>query len=66
VQPDEEKFERASWESEDDDVGIVCAVCGCRDFKVVYARPTTMKRIRRRRQCRHCGYRFTTYESIPD
>jgi len=44
--------------------GIVCPKCGCRHFHVVYIRPVTPNRIRRRRECRHCGRRITTYEHL--
>jgi len=41
--------------------GIVCHGCGCRHFLVVYTR-RERGRIVRRRECRHCGRRITTYE----
>ena len=42
--------------------GLVCARCGCRHFEVVYTRPAADNRIMRRRACRHCGKRITTFE----
>ena len=42
--------------------GIECRRCGCRHFFVRYTRPTIMGRILRRRECRNCGARVTTYE----
>lgn len=42
--------------------GLVCTKCGCRHFHVLYTRPVVNGRILRRRECRHCGYRVTTYE----
>jgi len=42
--------------------GIECPRCGCRHFRVVYTRPAQGGRIVRRRECRHCGRRITTYE----
>lgn len=42
--------------------GITCPKCGCRHFEVVYVYPVKGGRICRRRQCRHCGRRITTYE----
>ena len=42
-----------------------CPFCFAVDSKVVESRPTdegTM--IRRRRECTHCGKRFTTYEKV--
>lgn len=44
-----------------EDVGIACPKCGCRDFRVIYTRPRD-RMIERRRECRHCGRRITTYE----
>jgi transcriptional regulator NrdR family protein len=43
--------------------GLVCRVCGCRHFWVVYTRPSARPGwITRRRECRHCGKRITTRE----
>lgn len=44
--------------------GLACPACGCRHFEVLYTRATPMGTIRRRRQCRHCGRRVTTTETI--
>lgn len=42
-----------------------CPKCGCEDSKVVDSRGTDDgARIRRRRECLKCAYRFTTYEII--
>lgn len=42
-----------------------CPFCGDLDSKVVDSRPTDVgTSIRRRRECIHCGKRFTTYETI--
>lgn len=42
-----------------------CPKCGCEDSKVVDSRGTDDgERIRRRRECLKCAYRFTTYEII--
>jgi len=46
----------------DDRRGLVCPKCGCKRFYVVYTRPTWGGRIMRRRECRHCGRRITTFE----
>ncbi len=43
--------------------GLVCRHCGCRHFRVVYTRPAWGGRIMRRRECRHCGRRTTTFEA---
>jgi transcriptional regulator NrdR family protein len=42
--------------------GIACPACGCRHFRVLYTRPALGDRLLRRRECRHCGRRVTTYE----
>lgn len=42
--------------------GLECRACGCRHFRVVYTRPAWGGRILRRRECRHCGRRMTTWE----
>lgn len=42
--------------------GLTCARCGCRHFRVIYTRPAWGGRILRRRECRHCGKRVTTWE----
>lgn len=42
-----------------------CQYCGYFDSKVIDSRPTEEgSAIRRRRECLHCGRRFTTYEKI--
>ena len=44
-----------------------CPKCGEIDVGITEARDTPVNRVRRRRVCRKCGYRFTTYEVyIPD
>jgi len=42
--------------------GLICRNCGCRHFQVIYTRRTSKNRILRRRECRNCGRRITTYE----
>lgn len=42
--------------------GLVCPKCGCAQLRVVYTRPAWGGRLRRRRECRHCGHRITTTE----
>ncbi|MCL2072135.1 MAG: transcriptional regulator NrdR [Oscillospiraceae bacterium] len=44
---------------------MVCPECGFNDSKVVDSRPAETK-IRRRRECLKCMWRFTTYETIED
>lgn len=44
-----------------------CPKCNCPESKVVDTRPTDDGfKIRRRRECAECGYRFTTYEKIEE
>jgi transcriptional repressor NrdR len=44
---------------------VRCPSCGADDDKVVDSRPTTDgTAIRRRRECRACGVRFTTFERV--
>ncbi len=44
-----------------------CPKCNHSESKVVDTRPTDDGiRIRRRRECMECGYRFTTYEKIEE
>jgi hypothetical protein len=45
-----------------DQRGLVCRHCGCRHFRVIYTRPAWGGRIARRRECRNCGKRMTTWE----
>lgn len=42
---------------------IKCPLCGFADSKVVDSRPTDGAGIRRRRECKQCKNRFTTYET---
>lgn len=43
--------------------GLECPKCGCRHFYVIYTRRVRGK-IKRRRECRSCGRRVSTYEQI--
>ena len=45
-----------------DQKGLVCRYCGCRHFRVIYTRRAYGGRIMRRRECRHCRKRTTTWE----
>jgi len=45
-----------------DQRGLVCRHCGCEHFRVIYTRPAWGGRITRRRECRNCGRRMTTWE----
>jgi len=44
--------------------GLVCPKCGCRHFYVVYTRHGFGNKVVRRRECRHCGKRVTTWEQL--
>jgi DNA-directed RNA polymerase subunit RPC12/RpoP len=43
-------------------LGLACRHCGGKHFRVVYTRPSWGGRIMRRRACRNCGKRMTTWE----
>ena len=46
---------------------MYCTACGARDSRVIDSRESDDgKSIRRRRVCKDCGYRFTTYESLKE
>jgi transcriptional regulator NrdR family protein len=49
-------------QAEDNDRGLECRGCGCKHFRVVYTRPYRGGRVVRRRECRYCGKRMTTWE----
>jgi transcriptional regulator NrdR family protein len=42
--------------------GLECPRCRCGHFRVIYTRPAQGGRLVRRRECRHCGRRMTTWE----
>ena len=42
--------------------GLICRGCGCRHFLTTHTEPLKDGRIRRRRECRHCGRRVITLE----
>ncbi|MCC7408757.1 MAG: hypothetical protein IT442_11845 [Phycisphaeraceae bacterium] len=44
--------------------GLECPKCGCAHFRVLYTRRAWGGRVLRRRACRHCGRRVTTYERL--
>jgi len=54
---------RFSENANRDERGLLCPACGCRHLRVVYTRPTWGSRIMRRRECRHCGQRVSTWET---
>jgi len=43
--------------------GLECPKCGCAHFRVLYTRRALGGRLLRRRECRYCGRRITTYET---
>lgn len=43
--------------------GLACPKCGCHHFEVERTKPM-VGRIMRRRVCRHCGRKVTTYEKL--
>ena len=43
--------------------GLECPKCGCAHFRVLYTRRALGSRLLRRRECRYCGRRITTYET---
>ena len=49
--------------SQQTDRGIECSRCGCRHFYTTHTEPLRDGRIRRRKECRHCGRKIVTYES---
>ena len=51
-------------DQQSDDCGLVCPECQCRHFFVVYVRRVKKQRVMRRRECRNCGRRITTYEKV--
>ena len=54
---------RKKWPpTEIPDGGLTCRGCGCKHFYTVETRRQPRGRIMRRRECRNCGKRMTTYE----
>jgi hypothetical protein len=53
---------RKKWPPDEDQRGLMCRHCGCKHFWVVYTRAVRGGRLMRRRECRHCGRRVTTWE----
>lgn len=43
--------------------GLECPQCGCRHFYTTHTEPLRDGRIRRRKECRHCGRKIVTYEA---
>lgn len=51
-------------DSPDEEHGIKCPKCHCRDLRVQNTRPLG-NGIRRQRVCRHCQHSFYTFERNP-
>lgn len=45
-------------------LGLCCPQCGCSATDVIETRASLFRKVRRRRECVHCGHRFTTLESV--
>jgi len=43
--------------------GLECPQCGCRHFYTTHTEPLRDGRIRRRKECRHCGRKIVTHET---
>jgi len=54
--------ERKVWPPDQDQRGLECRKCGCKQFRVIYTRAALGGRIVRQRECRHCGRRMVTWE----
>ncbi len=48
--------------STDEARGLVCDGCGGRKWRVVYTRGRLDQVVQRRRECKGCGRRITTWE----
>lgn len=59
----EERSEQVA-EKEVEPRGVRCPDCGCGHLPVLYTRHLEGGRVRRVRQCRHCGRRVLTTERI--
>jgi len=44
--------------------GLRCRSCGGQRFRVVYTRRAWGRKVVRRRECRQCGERVTTWERV--
>ena len=63
MQPTPEPSEgRKKWPPDQDKRGLECRYCGCKHFRVIYTRRGWGGKLIRRRECRYCGKRITTWE----
>lgn len=60
----EEALVRNDAKQDEDGRGLRCRYCGCHHFFVIYTRRAQGERLIRRRECRHCGARITTFERM--
>ncbi len=44
--------------------GLQCGACGNRRLRVIYTRAAKGEKLVRRRECRSCGKRVTTWECV--
>jgi transcriptional regulator NrdR family protein len=58
--------QQTKWPMGGSGSGVECRECGCRHFEVLYTRRLANGVILRRRACRHCGRRLTTYEAVAE
>ena len=54
--------EQTETKTSQEQLGLECRRCGCKHFRVLYTRASQGGQIKRRRECRHCGKRITTWE----
>lgn len=47
------------------EIGIRCTLCGCQHLKTTHTRRLPGSRVRRYKECRHCGRRMMTIEMLP-
>lgn len=45
-----------------DDAGLTCPSCACPLTIVIATRKSILGKVWRRRECHHCGHRFSTFE----
>ena len=60
------KAKASEKKDEQPDRGLQCPDCGCGHWFVIKTRQASKKRLKRRRECRYCGRRITTYEQLAD
>jgi hypothetical protein len=58
----DKRVRKRAKHSADKERGLQCRQCGCQQFRVVYTRAAWGAMIVRRRECRNCRERLTTWE----